>query len=64
MVDEREIRPGDYMVDMDGHLWRVLRVGADTRRGCPECDSDGEASERHPQADAERREREGSRGAA
>jgi hypothetical protein len=29
-VDEREIRPGDYMVDMDGHLWRVVRVAADT----------------------------------
>jgi hypothetical protein len=50
-VDEREIRPGGHTVDMDGHLWRVLRLGADTRRGCPECDSDGEASERHPQAD-------------
>jgi hypothetical protein len=57
VVDEREIRPRDYMVDRDGHLWRVLRVGA-------ECDSASEACERHPQADAERREREGSRGAA
>jgi hypothetical protein len=57
VVDEREIRPGDYMVDMDGHLCRVLRVGADT--GCA-----SEASERHPQADAERREGEGSRDAA
>ena len=25
-----EIQAGDHLVDSDGHLWRVLRVGADT----------------------------------
>jgi hypothetical protein len=25
-----EIQPGGFVVDMDGHLWKVLTVGPDT----------------------------------